>query len=144
MPIAASEVAAAGRSSKRSSRISAGTTTIPPPTPSRALKNPAARPIATSRATTGSYPRWVTADVLIERIAEAPERTGILLDFDGVLAPIVERPEDAAVPAETRAELERLGDKYVLVAAVSAPDGEDVAERANVARAVVVGSHGPE
>jgi len=80
----------------------------------------------------------------LERIAEAPEKTGILLDFDGVLAPIVARPEDAAVPAETRAELERLVDRYALVAVVSGRDGEDVAERVGVAGVVAVGSHGLE
>ena len=81
---------------------------------------------------------------LVERIAEAPEETAILLDFDGVLAPIVDRPEDAGVPPDTRAELERLVDKYALVAVVSGRDGEDVAARVGVDGVVVVGSHGLE
>ena len=42
------------------------------------------------------------------RIAEVPERTAILLDVDGVLAPIVDVPQDSAVPEETRVELRRL------------------------------------
>jgi trehalose 6-phosphate phosphatase len=81
---------------------------------------------------------------LLDRIAEVPERTGILLDFDGVLAPIVDHPQDAAVPDDTRAELERLVGKYALVAVVSGRDGEDVAGRVAVAGVVVVGSHGLE
>jgi trehalose 6-phosphate phosphatase len=81
---------------------------------------------------------------LLDRIAEHPEQTAILLDFDGVLAPIVDRPEDAAVPADTRAELERLVAKYALVAVVSGRDGEDVGERVGVDGVVVVGSHGLE
>jgi len=50
----------------------------------------------------------VTPDVLLERLAAEPREAGLFLDFDGVLAPIVDRPEDAAPPPETRAELERL------------------------------------
>jgi trehalose 6-phosphate phosphatase len=81
---------------------------------------------------------------LLERIASEPARAGILLDFDGVLAPIVPRPEDATVPPETRAELERLVRGYGLVAIVSGRDGDDVAARVGVDGVVVVGSHGLE
>jgi trehalose-6-phosphatase len=35
---------------------------------------------------------------LVARIAEQPDSAGLLLDVDGTLAPIVDRPEDAAVP----------------------------------------------
>ena len=37
--------------------------------------------------------------------SEDPARAAVLLDVDGTLAPIVARPETAAVPDETRAEL---------------------------------------
>ena len=36
-------------------------------------------------------------------LAEAPEQAAIFLDVDGTLAPIVSRPEEAAVPSGTRA-----------------------------------------
>jgi trehalose 6-phosphate phosphatase len=85
-----------------------------------------------------------TADSLLERLAAAPSETGIFLDFDGVLAPIVERPDDAALPAETRAELERLVERYPLVAIVSGRDGEDVRARVGIDGIVYVGSHGLE
>src|SRR4051812_34531729 len=50
-PIAASEVAIAGRSSKPAARIISGTATIPPPTPKSALKSPAVTPIRARRST---------------------------------------------------------------------------------------------
>ena len=57
--------------------------------------------------------------------ARAPGRSALVLDVDGTLAPIAPRPELAAVPAETRAELERLVGRYLLVACVSGRAGED-------------------
>jgi trehalose 6-phosphate phosphatase len=81
---------------------------------------------------------------LLEPLVAAPEETGIFLDFDGVLAPIVTRAEDAAVPAETRAELDRLVSRYKLVSVVSGRVGEDVRARVDVDGVVFVGSHGLE
>ena len=83
-------------------------------------------------------------DALLERLTAAPDRAAIFLDFDGVLAPIVERPEDAYPPPETREELERLVDVYALVAVVSGRAGEDVRARVDVDGVVYVGSHGLE
>jgi trehalose-phosphatase len=85
-----------------------------------------------------------TTDALLDRLTAAPGEAGIFLDFDGVLAPIVERPEDAYPPAETRAELERLVGRYALVAVVSGRAAEDVRARVAVDRIVYVGSHGLE
>jgi trehalose-phosphatase len=85
-----------------------------------------------------------TSDALLDRVAAAPGEAGLFLDFDGVLAPIVERPEDAYPPAETRVELERLVARYALVAVVSGRDGNDVRERVGVDGIVYVGSHGLE
>jgi trehalose-phosphatase len=92
------------------------------------------------------YPSAVAApsDPLLERLAAEPGEAGLFLDFDGVLAPVVERPEDAAPPPETRAELERLVQRYALVAVVSGRAGEDVRERLGVPAVVCVGSHGLE
>jgi trehalose 6-phosphate phosphatase len=86
----------------------------------------------------------VVATDLLEQLAHAPERAGLLLDFDGVLSPIVPKPEDAALPPETRAELERLVVRYALVGVVSGRAGEDVRERVGVEGMVFVGSHGLE
>ena len=84
------------------------------------------------------------ADALVEQLAADPAATGLFRDFDGVLAPIVDRPEDAVPPPETRTELERLVAKYVLVAVVSGRAGDDVRARLGVEGVVCVGSHGLE
>jgi trehalose-phosphatase len=84
------------------------------------------------------------SDDLLAQLAADPAEAGLFLDFDGVLAPIVERPEDAAPPPETRAELERLVGRYALVAVVSGRAGEDVRARVGVEGVVCVGSHGLE
>jgi trehalose 6-phosphate phosphatase len=86
----------------------------------------------------------VDADALLARLMSAPDKAGIFLDFDGVLAPIVARPEDAYPPVQTRAELERLVARYALVAVVSGRAGEDVRARVGVEGVVYIGSHGLE
>jgi trehalose 6-phosphate phosphatase len=85
-----------------------------------------------------------TSDVLLGQLAAEPGQAGLFLDFDGVLAPIVERPEDAAAPPETRAELERVCARYALVAVVSGRETEDVRARLGVEGVVCIGSHGLE
>jgi trehalose 6-phosphate phosphatase len=91
-----------------------------------------------------AYARVAGPDDLLAELAAKPAETGLFLDFDGVLAPIVERPEDAAPPPETRDELERLIGRYGLVAVVSGRAGEDVRARVGVDGVVCVGSHGLE
>jgi trehalose 6-phosphate phosphatase len=81
---------------------------------------------------------------LLERLAAEPQRAGLFLDFDGVLAPIVARPEDAYPPPEAREELQRLAHRYALVAVVSGRAGDDVRRRVDVDGVVCVGSHGLE
>jgi trehalose 6-phosphate phosphatase len=81
---------------------------------------------------------------LLRRFTEDPQRSAVLLDVDGVLAPIVLRPEDASVPPETRAEVERLATTYSLVACVSGRTSEDAARIVGVPDVVYVGSHGLE
>ncbi|HET8528092.1 MAG TPA: trehalose-phosphatase [Gaiellaceae bacterium] len=78
----------------------------------------------------------------LEAVTSAPQASALFLDFDGVLAPIVARPEDAYPPAETRAELARLAERYGLVAVVSGRAGDDVRARVDVDGLVYVGSHG--
>jgi trehalose 6-phosphate phosphatase len=85
-----------------------------------------------------------TADALLERLTSAPDEAGLFLDFDGVLAPIVSRPEEAFAPPETRAELARLVERYALVGVVSGRSGADVRARVEVDGIVYVGSHGLE
>src|SRR5215217_478090 len=81
---------------------------------------------------------------VIALLAQAPERAALILDVDGTLAPIVPRPEEAAVPAETRAELERLAGRYRVLAFVSGRTGEDARRIVGVDGAAYVGVHGLE
>jgi trehalose 6-phosphate phosphatase len=83
-------------------------------------------------------------DDLVARLAADPAAAGLFLDFDGVLAPIVERPEDALPPPATQGELERLVGTYALVAIVSGRTSDDVRARVGVDGVVCVGSHGLE
>lgn len=80
----------------------------------------------------------------LELLAADPARAALFLDVDGVLAPIVERPEDATVPAETRAELERIAASYALVACVTGRESERAREIVGVDGIRYVGQHGLE
>jgi len=77
-------------------------------------------------------------------LRDAPDRAAILLDIDGTLAPIVERPEDAAVPEETREVLLGLVERYALVGVITGRPGSVAAEFVGVAGVHVVGHHGLE
>jgi trehalose 6-phosphate phosphatase len=81
---------------------------------------------------------------LLAPFARAPEWSALVLDVDGTLAPIVARPELAAVPEETRAELARLAGRYLLVACVSGRSGEDARRLVGVDGIGIVGNHGLE
>ena len=80
----------------------------------------------------------------ISRLAAEPAQAALFLDVDGVLAPIVPRPEDARVPDETREELRRLQARYALVACISGRAGADAERVVGVPELVYVGNHGLE
>jgi trehalose 6-phosphate phosphatase len=84
------------------------------------------------------------ADSPLARLAAEPGRAAILLDVDGALAPIVPRPEQATVPPETRAELERLDARYALVACITGRSADDARRVVGVPRLTYVGLHGLE
>jgi trehalose 6-phosphate phosphatase len=86
----------------------------------------------------------VNAPVLLVRLRSEPERAAILLDVDGTLAPIVELPEDAAVPEETRAEVARLAGRYGLVACISGRPAADARRLVGLDTLEYVGVHGLE
>ena len=77
-------------------------------------------------------------------LAEDPLRAALFLDVDGVLAPIVDRPEDARVPADTRAELARLAGRYGLVACVTGRTSELARTIVGVDGLRYAGQHGLE
>jgi trehalose 6-phosphate phosphatase len=80
----------------------------------------------------------------LARLRAEPERAAILLDVDGVLAPIVARPEDASVPDETRAVLRSLVARYALVGVVTGRPSSDAARLVDVPGVAVAGTHGLE
>ncbi|MBW3570537.1 MAG: trehalose-phosphatase [Gemmatimonadetes bacterium] len=83
-------------------------------------------------------PRWTEA-------WRASGRLVLLLDFDGTLAPIVDRPELAAMPDRTRRALDRLmGMDGVAVAVVSGRGMADVRDRAAIPGIAYAGNHGME
>ncbi|HEV7686401.1 MAG TPA: trehalose-phosphatase, partial [Acidimicrobiia bacterium] len=99
---------------------------------------------------------------LLRPFARHPERSALLLDFDGALAPIVADPDAARALPEALAALERLVERIGLVAVVSGrpvsflrfvlPDvlvgaerpGPSGAERRVDGGLVLVGQHGLE
>jgi trehalose 6-phosphate phosphatase len=69
----------------------------------------------------------------------------LLLDYDGTLAPIVDRPELAGMPQATRLALERLMSRPgVEVAVVSGRGLADVREKAAIPGIAYAGNHGME
>jgi trehalose 6-phosphate phosphatase len=80
----------------------------------------------------------------VSSIASDPAAAGLFLDVDGVLAPIVARPEEARVPDETRGELARLAARYALVAAVTGRPSEVAREIVGVPSLRYAGEHGLE
>ena len=77
------------------------------------------------------------------RLAGAP--LVVMLDVDGTLAPIVSRPEDAAVPPETRAAVAVLAARDdTVVALVSGRAAGDARRIVAVSNVWVIGNHGAE
>jgi trehalose 6-phosphate phosphatase len=92
----------------------------------------------------GPVPPAATLSEALEPLRADPARSAVLLDVDGVLAPIVRHADDAHVPEPTRTALIRVAKRYGLVACISG-------RRAAVARRIVslgtiayVGNHGAE
>ena len=81
---------------------------------------------------------------LLEELARDPSRAAILLDNDGVLAPIVVDPAAARVPEETRAELRRLLGRYALVGVLTGRTAEQARTIVGVDGIEVIGEHGLE
>jgi trehalose 6-phosphate phosphatase len=81
---------------------------------------------------------------LLEPLRAEPARTAVLTDVDGTLAPIVTRPEEAAVPRRAAEVLRRLGDAFALVGCVSGRRAEEARELVGVDGIAYAGNHGLE
>jgi trehalose-phosphatase len=67
----------------------------------------------------------------------------LFLDFDGTLAPIVDDPADAFMPAKTALSLIRLAEKpYVSIAIISGRALEDLEDRIGLTGLTYAGDHG--
>lgn len=91
--------------------------------------------------------RRVSVDRLAELVAvlrAAPERTAVLLDIDGTLAPIAAHASDARVPDATRATLARLVERFALVACVSGRQALEARRIVGLDTLDYLGNHGLE
>jgi trehalose 6-phosphate phosphatase len=80
----------------------------------------------------------------LEPLRSEPSRTAILTDVDGTLAPIVERAEDAAVPAAAREALAALSERYALVGCISGRRAEEARRLVGLDSLAYAGNHGLE
>jgi trehalose 6-phosphate phosphatase len=80
----------------------------------------------------------------IEALAEDPARSGLVLDFDGVLSPIIEDPTASAMPGRVATILARLAPALGLLAILSGRPVEFLADRVRVSGVRLLGSYGIE
>jgi trehalose 6-phosphate phosphatase len=84
---------------------------------------------------------WAAA---LEPLRGEPGRAAILTDVDGTLAPIVERAEDAAVPAAAREALAVLSERYALVGCISGRRAMEARRLVGLDSLAYAGNHGLE
>jgi trehalose 6-phosphate phosphatase len=80
----------------------------------------------------------------IEALAQNPATSGLVLDFDGVLAPIIEDPAASQLPDRVAAVLTRLARTLGLLAVISGRPAEFLADRIRIPGVRLLGSYGIE
>jgi trehalose 6-phosphate phosphatase len=85
-----------------------------------------------------------TVSEAIAPLRADPARSGVLLDIDGVLAPIVRHADDAHVPEPTRTALIAVARRYGLVACVSGRQATTARRIVSLGSITYVGNHGAE
>jgi trehalose 6-phosphate phosphatase len=85
-----------------------------------------------------------TLEELLRPLKADPERSAVLLDVDGVLAPIVQHPDDAHMPESTRRPLIEVARRYGVVACVSGRRASDARRIVALGSIAYLGSHGSE
>lgn len=88
-------------------------------------------------------PNWSTQPDLFRPFIEA-KRPGLITDVDGVISPIVLRPEEAAVTPRSRELLAELTRYLPLVGVISGRSAADVQQRVGVDGLEYIGNHGLE
>lgn len=81
---------------------------------------------------------------LVDPLRSHPASSAVLCDIDGTLAPIVEDPDRATVPEETREALRELARRYPLVACVSGRAALAARDLVGLAELTYAGNHGLE
>ncbi len=89
-------------------------------------------------------PDTATVADLLQPLRDAPDRSAVLLDVDGVLAPIVQQPQDAHMPETTRRPLIEVAKRYSVVACVSGRRASDARRIVSLGSIAYLGSHGSE
>jgi trehalose 6-phosphate phosphatase len=85
-----------------------------------------------------------TLDALLEPLRRDPASSAVLLDVDGVLAPIVAQPDDAHMPETTRRPLIEVARRYGTVACVSGRRASDARRIVSLGSIAYLGNHGSE
>jgi len=80
----------------------------------------------------------------LEPLRADPSRSAVLLDVDGVLAPITRHADDAHVPEPTRVALIAVARRYGLVACVSGRRAATARRIVSLGSITYVGNHGAE
>ena len=87
-------------------------------------------------------PQTAPPERLLAPLRESPQRTAVLCDVDGTLAPIAARPDEAAVPDAARAVLEALARRYALVGCVSGRRAAEARAMVGLDSLTYIGNHG--
>jgi len=85
-----------------------------------------------------------TFEELLRPLKADPSNAAVLLDVDGVLAPIVQHPDDAHMPETTRRPLIEVAKRYRVVACVSGRRASDARRIVALGSIAYLGSHGSE
>ena len=127
---------------------------VPPPTPNRPLKAPAAVPIPASFRVSDDTAAILEpmptdsiselAAALLAPLRDDPAHAAILTDVDGTLAPVVERPEQTSVPEQAQEALARLSRRFGVVGAVSGRRSAVARDLVGVEGIAYSGNHGLE
>src|SRR3954462_2724790 len=100
--------------------------------------------VSTERHTKAVPQDAATLEELLQPLRDAPDRSAVLLDVDGVLAPIVQQPDDAHMPETTRRPLIEVARRYGTVACVSGRRASDARRIVALGSIAYLGSHGSE
>jgi trehalose 6-phosphate phosphatase len=80
----------------------------------------------------------------LESLAAEPARSGLVLDFDGVLSPIIDDPTASTLPDRAAAALRRLSGRLGLLAVISGRPVAFLEDRVRIPGLPLLGSYGIE